>query len=124
MTDSAGVILQLQGGPDDDTAELAELTQLLRGELLDLDVAAVEPVAAQDLPAGAKGAGVVVGWLAVNLGPEALRAVLMKISDWVDRSGRGVEVTRGGETLKLTRATRAQQEKLVDDWLDRHPAGA
>jgi len=30
----------------------------------------------------------------------------------------------GGDTLKLDRATREQQEKIIDGWLARHPAGS
>jgi hypothetical protein len=62
------------------------------------------------------------GWLLVELGPEALRAVLAKVADWVTRNDRVVEVSYGGDTLKLGRATREQQEKIIDGWLARHPA--
>ena len=37
---------------------------------------------------------------------------------------RVVEVSYGGDTLKLERATREQQEKIIDGWLARHPAGS
>lgn len=124
MADSGDFILQVYPGQDDDAGELVELTGLLRGELLDLDVAAVEQLPVGAVPAGAKGVAAVAGWLAVQLGPEALRAVLAKVADWAARNDRGVEVTYGGDTLKLTRATREQQERIIDDWLARHPAGA
>lgn len=124
MEDSDKLALQVSPRPDDDVGELAELTGLLRNELLDLDVATVDQFAAGEVPAGAKGVTAVVGWLAVQLGPGALRAVLAKVADWAARSDRSVEVTYGGDTLKLTRASREQQEKIIDDWLARHPAGA
>jgi hypothetical protein len=124
MTDSDGLIVQVYPGPDDDAGELAELTRWLREELLDLDVASVEPLPAGVVPAGAKGVAAVAGWLGVQLGPEALRAVLVKIADWAARNDRGVEVTFGGDSIKLTRATREQQEKIVDDWLARRSTGA
>lgn len=124
VADSDGFVLQVHPAPDDDAGDLAELTGLLRGELLDLDVAAVEQLPAGAVPAGTKGVAAVAGWLAVQLGPEALRSVLAKLADWVARNDRGVEVTYGGDTLKLTRATREQQEKIIDGWLARHPAGA
>lgn len=124
MADSSGLILRVHPGPDDDAGELAELTGLLQGELLDLDVAAVEPIPGGALLEGAKGVVAVFGWLTVQLGPEALRAVLARVADWAARNDRGVEVTYGGNTLKLTRVTREQQEKIVDDWLARHPAGS
>ena len=124
MADPDGFILQVYPGPDDDAGELAELTGLLRGELLDLDVAAVEQLPVAAVPAGAKGVAAVAGWLAVQLGPEALRSVLTKLADWAARNERGVEVTYGSDTLKLTRVTRGQQEKIINDWLDRHATGA
>jgi hypothetical protein len=124
MADSGGLVLRVHPGPDENAGELAELTGRLRGELLDLDVATVEPLPDEAVPAGAKGVAAVAGWLAVQLSPEALRAVLAKVADWVARNDRGVEVSYGGDTLKLTRATREQQEKIIDEWLARHPAGA
>ena len=124
MADYGGLVLQVHPGPDDDAGELAELTGFLRAELLDLDVAAVERLPDGAVPAGAKGVAAFAGQLAVQLGPEALRAVLAKVADWATRNDRGVEVTYEGHTLKLTRATREQQERIVDDWLARHPACA
>ena len=91
-------------------------------ELLDLDVQGVDRLAREAVPSGAKGAAAVAGWLLVQLGPEALRAVLAKVADWVTRNDRVVEVSYGGDTLKLGRATREQQEKIIDGWLARHPA--
>jgi hypothetical protein len=124
MADSGSFFLQVYPGPGDDAGELAELTGLLRGELLDLDVAAVEQLPVGEVPAGAKGVIAVAGWLVVHLGPETLRSVLGKVANWAARNDRGVEVTYGGDTLKLTRATREQQEKIINDWLARHSAGA
>jgi len=110
--------------PEDDAGELAELTGWLRAELLDLDLEAVEQVSGKNVPSGAKGVAAVAGWLAVQLGPEALRAVLAKVADWVTRNDRVVEVSYGGDTLKLGRATREQQEKIIDGWLGRHSPGS
>jgi hypothetical protein len=76
------------------------------------------------VPSGAKGVAAIAGWLSVQLGPEALRIVLAKVADWVTRNDRVVEVSLGGDTLKLGRATREQQEKIIDGWLARHPAGS
>jgi hypothetical protein len=122
MTDSGELTLQVHPGHEDDAEELPKLTVSLRGELLVLDVAAVEEFHAGTVPAGVKGVSAVVGWLAVQLGSESLRTVLAKIADWAIRNDRSVEVTYGSDTLKLTRATRHQQEKIIDAWLARHPA--
>jgi hypothetical protein len=122
MKDSGDLVLQVCPAPGDEAAELAELAGWLRGELLDLDVQGVGRPQGEAIPGGAKGVADVAGWLLVQLGPEALRAVLVTVAGWVTRNDRVVEVSYGGDTLKLGRATREQQEKIIDGWLARHPA--
>ena len=124
MVDSGGLVLQVCPSPEDDAGELADLARLLRGELLNLDVSSVDRLPDEAVPPGAKGVAAIAGWLAVQLGPEALRAVLAKVADWVTRNNRAVEVSYGGDILKLGQATREQQEKIIDGWLARHPAGS
>jgi hypothetical protein len=123
MADSGGLAVQVCPAPGDDAEELVDLAGSLRGELLELDVSAVDRLPDEEAPPGAKGVAAIAGWLAVQLGPEALRVVLAKVADWVTRNGRVVEVSYGGDTLTLGRATREQQEKIIDGWLARHPAG-
>lgn len=121
MTDSGNLVLQVHPAPEDDAGELAELAGLLRAELLDLDVQGIEQLDKEAVPDGAKGIAAVAGWLGVNLGPAAIRAVLAKVADWATRNDRVVEVGYAGDTLKLSKATREQQQKIIDDWLGRHP---
>jgi len=124
MAHSGEIVLQVCPSPGDDPEQLAELAARLRGELLDLDVQGVEQLPGEPVPAGAKGMAAIAGWLAVQLGPEALRTVLAKVADWVTRNERTVEVIIGDDTLKVSRATREQQEKIIDGWLARHSAGS
>jgi hypothetical protein len=124
MAVEPGVVVRVSPASGDDPEELAELTGRLRAELLDLDVQAVDPVAAGDIPAGAKGLPAIGGWLMVQLGREGLGTVLGKLADWASRNDRAVEVTLGGDVLKLSRATRDQQGQIVDAWLAQHSAGA
>ena len=119
---SGELVLQVCPALGEDAGELAELAGWLRGELLDLDVQGVDRLPGEVVPSGAKGVAAIAGWLLVQLGPEALRTVLTKVADWVTRNDRMVEVSYGGDTLKLGRATRQQQEGIIDDWLARHPA--
>jgi hypothetical protein len=49
--------------------------------------------------------------------------VLGKIADWAARSGRAVEITVDGDSLKLGRASREQQDRLVEAFLARHDSG-
>jgi hypothetical protein len=122
--DGGELVLQVCPALDDDAGDLAELAGLLRGELLDLDVQGVDQLPDEAVPSDAKGVAAVAGWLLVQLGPEAIRSVLGKVADWVTRNDRTVEISYGGDTLKVSRATRQQQDKIIDDWLARHSAGA
>ncbi len=117
MVQRGELILQVYLAPGDDTSDAAVLTGRLRDELLDLDVQDVGPLPVEDVPADAKGVAGIVGWRSVQLGPEALRTVLAKVADWMTRNDRAVEISYDGDTLKLSRATREQQEKIIDDWL-------
>jgi hypothetical protein len=121
MPESSQLILQVRPTVEDDASDLAELAGRLRTELLDLDVQGVDPLSGAAVPSRAKGVAAVAGWMAVRLGTEALRTVLAKVADWVTRNDRVVEVSYEGDTLKLGRATREQQEKIINDWLARHP---
>jgi hypothetical protein len=87
-----------------------------------LDVQDVHPIVGEAVPTGAKGASAISGWLLVHLGPEALRAVLARVADWAARNDRTVEVSYGGDTLKVARATPEQQAKIIDGWLAQHSA--
>jgi hypothetical protein len=120
MGDSGNLVLRVCPTPGDDAGELTESAGWLRGELLDLDVQGVERLPGEAVPSGAKGVADVAGWLLVQLGPETIRAVLAKVTDWVTRNDRVVEVSYGGDTLRLGRATREQQEKIIDGWLAGH----
>jgi len=102
--------------------DLAVVLRCLRTELLGLDIAAVETLAPDTVPAGAKGASAIAGTLAVRLGVAGLKAVLTRAREWVSRNGRSVEITLDGDTLKLTNVTTEQQSKLIEAWLARHGA--
>lgn len=118
------LIVRVVAAVDGDFEGIAGLAGRLRVELLDLDVAAVEPMADATVTEGAKGIYSVVGALAVWVGKAGLKAILAKIGDWVSRTGRSVEVTIDGDTVKVTGASRAQQEQLMSAWLARHAPNA
>lgn len=117
---AADVILQVQGGPDDRDAEVAKLTQRLRDQLLDLDVESVDPVTDTTESVGAKGLEALIGWLAVRFGKEGLRTVVAAVANWATRTGHNVEIVYGGDVLKVSGVTSAQQERLINDFLARH----
>ena len=105
---------------DSDAEEVAELTALLHEDLLELDVAAVDPLPEENVPEGSKGLGVVAGWLAVQLGPAALKLVVDRVAAWARRNDRSVEIRLGDEVLKVTGVSQDAQKQLIDGWLARH----
>jgi hypothetical protein len=116
---TADVTVRIIGDPGEEE-NLALLTARLRSELRDLDVCDVEPPASPETPDDAKGLGAALGWLVIRMGRDPLRTVLAAIVDWALRNDHLVEVTIDGDTLKLGRATREQQEQVVNTWLTRH----
>ena len=121
MGPAGDLLVQVLPSADADDDELA---LLLRDDLLDLEVSAVEPVTEGPTPDGSKGVvAAVAGWLAVKLGPEALRVVIDRITSWASRSNTSVELSLGGDVLKVTGVSRAQQDRLIEDWISRHSGG-
>ena len=128
VLDVDGLIVQVLPVADSDAEELADLAGQLQAELLGVDAASVAPLPAEPVPEGAKGLdGTLAGWLLVQFGtPDGLRsvvAVVATVRGWASRTGRTVEVSIGGDVLRVTAATSQQQEKIIDTWLARHAPG-
>ncbi len=120
-----GLIVQVLPVADSDAEELADLAGGLHAELLGVDGAWVASLPVEAAPERAKGIdGTLVGWLLVQFGtPDGLRAVVgvvATVRGWASRTGRTVEVSIGGDVLRVTAATSQQQEKIIDTWLARH----
>jgi hypothetical protein len=125
VADVDGLILQVLPVADSDAQEMADLTDGLHAELLDVDAASIAPLSADAAPAGAKGLGTLAGWLLVQFGTlDGLRAVVGSVRGWTSRTGRTVEISIGGDTLKVTGVTSQQQGELIDTWLARHASDA
>jgi hypothetical protein len=124
VADADGLMVQVLPVADSDAEELADLAGGLRAELLGVDAASVAPLTAEAAPEGAKGLGTVAGWLLVQFGTlDGLRAVVAAVRGWTSRTGRTVEVSIGGDPIKVTGATSQQQQQLIDAWLARHAPG-
>lgn len=126
MADSVdGLVVRVRPDDGDEEGDLLDQAALLRRELLDLDVEDVRTLTPDESPQGAKGVAELAGWLAVQVGSvETVRAVVELLRSWAGRRSRDVEVTMGGDTLKLNGVTAAQQEHIIDAWLARHAASA
>jgi hypothetical protein len=115
---------------DADAERLAMLTGYLRAELLRLDVVEeVSALPAGEPPPGARVFGVAtVGALLIALGQsfEGLRSVVSVIRDWLSRgagTGRAVRLELGGDTLDLSQASEADQERLIELFIRKHATG-
>jgi hypothetical protein len=119
-----GVELRLDVGvePDADAAELDQAASQLRQELLGLDVDAVERLRGQAPPPGTRAAeATLLGALVVDLGHEALAAVVRTIQSWIARRlDRSVKVTLGEDSIELTNVSDEDQRRLIDSFVDRH----
>jgi hypothetical protein len=125
VADAGGLIVQVLPVADSDAEELADLAGGLHAELLDVDAALVAPLSAEAAPEGAKGLADLAGWLLVQFGTlDGLRAVVASVRGWTARTGRTVEISIGGDALKVTGVTSQQQGQLIDAWLARHGSGA
>jgi hypothetical protein len=112
-----------------DLERLAVLTGYLRGELLQLDVEDVTALPAAEAPPGARGADVAaIGALLIAIGQsaEGLALVVSAVRDWLRRgtgAGRSVRLELGGDALELSQASAADQDRLVELFISRHPTG-
>ncbi|MFE2889582.1 hypothetical protein [Streptomyces sp. NPDC059272] len=111
----------------EDADDLAELTDDLKSELdhsgkgdVDLLFREVEP--GDPVP---RGVIAVAGALIVRLGETSgLDGLLRSLFDWMSRRERGVEISVNGIEMKLTRATKEDQDRIIQAVLDRIAAGA
>jgi hypothetical protein len=116
MTDELTTLgVQIEPEPDADAEELAALALLLRRELLELDVEAVEQPRKAEVPEGTRAVDALfAGALLVKLAPEMLAIVLRAASSWLNRSrARTVEVTVGDKSIILAKASADDQERLI-----------
>jgi hypothetical protein len=122
MVESNVDVLFLQVLPveDEGADQLDRLTATLRDELRETDITGVDPIRQAELPEHAKGAvAAVTGWLAVHFGPAGLRGAVNAVIRWAGRTGRTVELTLNGDTLKVTGASLEMQEQIVNEFFSR-----
>jgi hypothetical protein len=118
----AQLCVQVQGLPDSDDEERAELAGRLRDEMLQQGV---EEVGHPEVhaPEGAKGAAfewaqLVVG-LAGSLGP-----LLAALRGWIGRHpDAGITLEIDGDKIALDKASPAERQRLVEAFLARHGTG-
>jgi hypothetical protein len=119
------IVLRLDPGSDSDPEERAELAFRLRDELAGLDVDSIQLGGSADAPDGAK-SGNAVEWgtlLVAVVSSGALTALVNAVGAWAARQrGGSVSVKIGADELVLSAASREDQRRLVEEWLERQGA--
>ena len=119
------VVLEVDGGPEADEEEVAELALRLRDDLEAHDVGSVQLSRRGTAPPGAKSVDPVEwGSLLVAIASSpALVALVHTANAWLARQRRGrVRIKIGEDELVLTGVSSEDQRRLIDDWLARRGA--
>jgi L-aminopeptidase/D-esterase-like protein len=103
---------------DEVAGEAATWQSSLWEELADLDEVALEEEF-DPAPDGAKGIAGLVALLA-QLPVSGLAALAQFLQTWTARTGRTVEASIDGDTIKITSASRQQQDRIIEAWIVRH----
>lgn len=125
MTNQATQLrLTLNAEPETDGEELEKLTRQLREELLELDVQAVDLMTDGLIPAKAK-AGDPITWgtllLTLAASGGVFTALIRVLQAWLTRhERRSITLEIEGDKLQVTGITSAEQQQLIDAWLNRH----
>lgn len=125
---SDDILVEFVSGPDSeaDAAELEQLTQALRAEILQLDdVDSVEQASAGPAPAGTKALELAaIGSLLVSVAPGAAGKVFQLVRAWL--AGRPspppLKITYGENTIELV-PNDDQQDALVQHFIKMAQAG-
>lgn len=93
----------------------------LEEELSELDNVELRQ-APGELPQGAKGIASLTGLL-VHVPVSGIVALIQFLRAWAVRTGRTVEVSIAGDSIKITGASKEQQDRVIEAWLVRHASG-
>jgi hypothetical protein len=107
-----------------DAEEIDQLSRQLRRQLLELEVARVDPVTSEVVAGGVKaGELLAVGALVVSLVNSSglLAAVVAQVQAALARMGRHtVRLEIDGDVLEVTGVASSEQQRLIDAWINRH----
>jgi hypothetical protein len=114
--------LAIEGTPDSDREELAQLTGQLRSQLLELDVERVDLVRGGQAPPGSKVVDpITIGAIIITLAPTVIQAVVGLVQNWhKDHPVSSIKVTLGDDSVELANASPEQLEQLTRAFIARH----
>ena len=104
----------------EEPGEQASWAVLLSEELSELDEVRID-FEADTAPSMAK--GVALSALVARIPASAVGKLVAAVRAWAARTGRTVEASIDGDWIKVTGASRTQQDEVIEAWLARHPAG-
>lgn len=112
---------------DADAQEQEQLCQLLRQELLQLDIESAQPAMQESLPEGVKAAGA-MDWatLLITLSQSGgvLSSVVLTIQSWLGRQDNcSISLEINGNKLDIKGLSDEHQSKLIENWLQNNSAG-
>jgi hypothetical protein len=108
-------------------AELDELTEYLRRELLELDVDNVRKPSSGEAPAGTRGIEfAAIGALILDFARSAstIRTVIDAVKSWLGKGrNRSIKIEMEGDKLEIAGGSADEQERLITAWIERHAHG-
>jgi hypothetical protein len=111
------VIVALPDAADDEEQTVEWTGRLLRQLTEELDGGTVGYVERPPEP-GSKGIWQEAGRLLAKLpGGELLRSLIASVTDFVNRTGREVQIDVDGKSLRVTRASPEEQRLLIDAYV-------
>jgi hypothetical protein len=117
------LVIEIGADPGISAEELAQLSEWLRDDLLELDLDAVDRAAHGPPPKGARGlADGSVSTLIVTLSNSAVFVALAGVlRSWVSRGkDRKVTLRLGKDMIEVSAASADDQAKLIASWLEHH----
>jgi hypothetical protein len=106
---------------DEDSTDTALWEASLREELTELDQVTLRYLTEGD-PSGAKGISAFATLIA-SVPASWTGAFMQFLQGWSRRTGRTVEASIAGDTIKITAASREQQDKVIEAWIVHHAPG-
>lgn len=116
--------MEVSVGPEADSEALESATRLLRQELLELDVAAVERPPGGPPPPGARSIeALALGALVVTATEGAVGAIFHVLRGWLRRDGaRSVKLEIDGDSIEIADPSDETERQLIEAFLSRHGA--
>jgi hypothetical protein len=116
------VTIQIEAAGEEEY--LAEVTQELKRDILALDVEKVQLKRSESVIKGSKGDAVTWGQLLIAFAASGsvFTTLITLFQAWVTRNERRALILEvEGDKLEITGISADEQQRLIDEWLSRHP---